>query len=164
MLTPSAEQCYVKGLHAMSSGRGREAMALFEAAIRIEWKSRVTAPQARYLSYFGLCLALERNENREALRFCRQAVTLEGYNPDIRCNLGRVLLNAGRRYAAHRCFLRGLASEPGHPAIRRALQAMGNRSRPTVPFLPRGNPVNVFLGRLRASAGRAGNGSRPAGR
>ena len=137
-------------------------MALFEAAIRIEWKNRAIPPQARYLSYFGLCLAFERNDNREGLRFCRQAVTLEGYNPDIRCNLGRVLLIAGRRAAAHRCFLSGLASEPGHPAIRRALQAMGTRSRPTVPFLPRGNPVNVFLGRLRASAGRSGNGTRPA--
>ena len=109
MLIQSAEQSYARGLEALSAGRGKEAMARFEAAIRLATRGRGSRPQARYLSYYGLCLALVRNENREGTRFCREAVTLEGYNPDIRCNLGRVLLLAGRRAEAHRCFVHGLA-------------------------------------------------------
>ena len=150
MLVPAAEQSYVKGLRALSGGRGKEAMALFEAAIRIAWRGRGSRPQARYLSYYGLCLAFVCNENREGLRCCREAVTLEGYNPDIRCNLGRVLLNAGRRAEAYRCFVRGLGLEGDHPRIRSALRSMGIRSRPALPFLARSNPLNLFLGRLRA--------------
>ncbi len=155
MLVPSAEESYVRGLRALSGGRGKEAMALFEAAIRIAWRGRGSPPQARYLSYYGLCLALVWNENREALRCCREAVTLEGYNPDIRCNLGRVLLNAGRRAEAHRCFVRGMALGGDHPTIRSALRSMGIRNRSALPFLPRSNPLNVFLGRLRAGGRQA---------
>ena len=84
------------------------------------------------------------------LRCCREAVSQEGYNPDIRSNLGRVLLHAGRRAEAHRCFVRSLALGGDHPPIRSALRSMGIRTRPALPFLPRGNPINVFLGRLRA--------------
>ncbi len=149
MLVPSAEESYVRGLRALSGGRGKEAMALFEAAIRIAWRGRGSRPQARYLSYYGLCLALVWNDNREGLRYCREAVTLESYNPDIRCNLGRVLLHAGRRSEAYRCFVRGLAGGD-HPTIRSALRSMGIRSRPALPFLARSNPLNLFLGRLRA--------------
>ncbi len=150
MLVPAAEQSYVRGLRALSGGRGKEAMALFEAAIRIAWRGRGSLMQARYLSYYGLCLALVANENREGLRCCREAVTLESYNPDIRCNLGRVLLHAGRRAEAYRCFARGLALGGDHPTIRSALRSMGSRSRPALSFLARSNPFNVFLGRLRA--------------
>ena len=134
MLVQSAEDSYAKGLRALSGGRGKEAMALFEAAIRIAWRGRGTPPQARYLSYYGLCLALVANENREGLRCCREAVTLESYNPDIRCNLGRVLLYAGRRAEAYRCFLRGLALGGDHPTIRSAL--------PTTTDGPNRSPVS----------------------
>ncbi len=154
MLVPSAEESYTQGRRALSEGRGREAMALFEAAIRIAWRGRGSVPQARYLSYYGLCLALMRNENREGLRVCREAVSLEGHDPDIRFNLGRVLLQAGRRAEAHKCFVRSLALGGDHPTIRSALRSMGTRSRPALPFLPRHSSLNVFLGRLRAGGRR----------
>ena len=87
----------------------------------------------------------------EALRFCREAVTIEGYNPDIRCNLGRVLMRAGRRKEAHQAFTRGLSLQPDHQDLIKALRKLGVRKRPVVPFLGRSHPVNVFLGRMRAA-------------
>ena len=110
---------------------------------------RSARPQPRYLSYYGLCLALERHEMHEALRYCREAVTLESYNPDIRCNLGLVLLRSDRRREAFRCFLRVLNLDPSHAPAQRALRAMGVRRRPAIPFLARTNPINVFFGRIR---------------
>jgi len=133
----------------LQEGRRREAMALFEAAIEIQRRQSHARPQSRYLSFYGLCLALERNEIHEALRYCREAVTLEGYNPDIRCNLGRVLLRAGRRREAYRAFMDSLKLESSHEATLRALRVMGIRRQPILPFLARANPINIFLGRLR---------------
>lgn len=149
MLVPSAEESYQAGLQAWSRGERKRAMAMFEAAIEIERRLGRERPQARYLSFYGLCLATEQHQFHEALRYCREALTLESYNPDIRCNLGRVLLQQGRRREAYRCFLQGLRLEPGHTATLRALKFMGHRRRPALPFLARGNPINVFLGKLR---------------
>jgi tetratricopeptide (TPR) repeat protein len=149
VLIPSAEESYAKGLKALSMGHRTEAMAMFEAAIEIERRRSPARPQSRYLSFYGLCLALERNEIHEALRYCREAVTIENFNPDIRCNLGRVLLRAGRRREAYQCFVRGLQLDSDHESSLRSLRFMGVRQRPLLPFLDRGNPVNVLLGRLR---------------
>ncbi len=149
MLLPSAEESFNRGIQAFEENRNREAMALFEAAIELERRFGQERPQARYLSYYGLCLGLERGDLREALRFCREAVTLEGYNADVRCNLGRVLVRAGRRKEAYINFVRGLRVEPCHPTILRGIRQMGVRRRPVVPFLSRTNPLNVLLGRMR---------------
>jgi tetratricopeptide (TPR) repeat protein len=152
VLVPSAEESFKKGLHALAEDRRTEAMALFEAALELEHRLGKGRPQARYLSYYGLCLGLERGEIREALRFCREAVTLEGYNPDLRCNLARVLMKAGRRKEAYGSLVRGLALQADHPGLRRALRKLGLRRRPALPFLPRSHPLNIVLGRIRRVA------------
>jgi len=123
-------------------------MARFEAAIEIERRRGADHPQPRYLSFYGLCLALERNEIHEALRYCREAVTLESFNADMRHNLGQVLLRAGRRREAYRCLARGLTLDPGHSGIKSLIKKMGLRRRPMIPFLDRANPLNVLFGRL----------------
>jgi hypothetical protein len=87
---------------------------------------------------------------REGIRFCREAAEIEHYNPDLHCNLGRMLLAAGRRRDAHQALVRGLRIQPDHTEIIRSLKQMGIRRRPTLRFLKRGNPINVFLGRLMA--------------
>ena len=152
MLIQSAEESYEKGLRALGQGKAKTALAMLEAALEIERRRGNGPPQARYLSYYGLCLAMVRNEVREGLRYCREAITLESYNSTLRCNLGRVLLKAGRRREAHRCFVRGLQLEPGHAATCRELTQMGLRRKPFLPFLARSHPLNVFIGRLRQSA------------
>ena len=149
MLNPTAEESFVRGLNAFEQNRRKEAMALIEAAIELDRKLGQGRPQARYLSYYGICLAFERNDIREALRFCREAVTIEGYNADIRSNLGRVLMRAGRRREAYLHFVKGLRMEPRHAHILRAMRQMGIRRRPVLPFLARTNPLNVMLGRFR---------------
>lgn len=152
MLTPSAEESFLRGLQAFEDGRRKEAMALFEAAIELERRLGRSRPQARYLSYYGVCLALENNDLREALRFCREAVTIEGYSADLRANLGRVLMRAGRRKEAYVNFVKGLRVEPRHPVILRSMRQLGVRRRPVLPFLSRANPLNVVLGRIRVRA------------
>lgn len=151
MLVQVAELSFQRGMQAMGEGKPKEALAFFEAAVELERRHEVPEPQARYLSYLGLCLGMARLRTQEAVQFCRRAVSLESYNPDFRFNLARVLLSVGRRRAAHEVLQQGLAIEPGHEGILRCMERMGFRRRPPIPFLARSNPINVFIGRQLAS-------------
>ena len=148
MVNRAAEESYTRGIEALSHGRGREALAMFEASIEIEKRSGGRQPQARYLSFYGMCLAFEKKQLNEGIRFCRQALKSEFFNPDLSWNLGRLLLRAGRRKEAHDVLLKGYALQPGHGGILEELAQMGMRRRPVLGFLSRDNPVNVLLGRM----------------
>ena len=158
MLVQSAEARFQKGLQAMEAGRGVEALALFEAAIELERRQGAKTPQARYLSWYGLCLAREGNQKREGAELCRQAIGLEFFNADLCHNYGTVLLSLDRRRDAFQAFLKGLSVQRNHQGILRELARMGWRRRPVLPFLARSNPLNVALGRMLRSGS-----SRPAG-
>jgi tetratricopeptide (TPR) repeat protein len=145
---PSAEESYRKGLAALEQGRRREALALFDAAIEIERRHGGKEPPPRYLSYFGLCLALELRRFGEAVRCCREAAEGEFFNPEIHLNLGRVFLAANRRREAIAALHQGLRWDKRHAAILRELRSLGRRRRPVLPFLDRRHPINVMLGRL----------------
>lgn len=148
MLVASAESRFRRGMEALSKGRGMEALALFEAAIELERRHGSPRPQARYLSFYGLCLALEGGRVREGIEFCRQAIPLEFYNAELYLNYGRVLLAAGRKRDAHDALRKGAALQPGHAGLRRELSRMGRRRKPLFPFLGRNHPINVFFGKL----------------
>jgi tetratricopeptide (TPR) repeat protein len=148
MLVRPAEDSFVRGIEALQRGRGIEALALFEAAVVIERRQRVATPQARYLSFYGLCLGLEARRVAEGIRLCREALEMEFFNADLCWNLGRLLVAAGERGEAYLAFEKGLGLQSGHPGILRELRRLGKRRRPKVVFLARSNPVNVILGRL----------------
>lgn len=152
MVNRSAEQSFKRGLAALSAGRGREALAMFEAAIEIEKRSGASRPQARYLSFYGMCLAIEKKQLNEGIRFCRQALHDEFFNPELCWNLGRLLQRAGRRREAHEVLVKGYSLQPGHQGISEELARMGMRRRPILGFLARTNVVNVLLGRITRSA------------
>jgi tetratricopeptide (TPR) repeat protein len=148
MLVQAAETRFQRGLQALGDGRNLEALALFEAALELERRLGARAPQARYLSYYGLCLAQDASRRREGSEFCRQAIALEFFNADLFWNYGRVLLVLDRRKEAFAAFVRGLSVQKNHQDIIRELAKMGWRKPPLLPFLPRDNPLNVTLGRL----------------
>ena len=151
MLVRVAEESYEKGVAALEQGRQREALAFFEASIELECKYGNGRPQARYLSHYGLCLALAGRRRHDSVKFCREAVAMEGYNADLLWNLGRTLLIADQRREAYAALVKGLRLEPGHPGIVQDLRGMGIRRKRALPFLSRSNPVNVFFGRLRGN-------------
>lgn len=160
MLVHAAENRFQRGLEALNRGRGLEGLALFEAAIELERQHGAPRPQARYLSWYGLALALEGGRVREGVEFCRQAVPLEFYNPELYLNLGRVLMVAGRKREAYDALRKGAALQPSHPGLQRELAKLGRRRRPVVPFLDRSHPVNVALGKLfRGSGPKAATGA-----
>jgi tetratricopeptide (TPR) repeat protein len=162
MLVQAAETRFQRGLQALADGRNLEALALFEAALELERRLGARAPQARYLSYYGLCLAQEGASRRDGAEFCRQAIALEFFNADLFWNYGRVLLVSDRRKEAFAAFVRGLSVQKNHQDILRELSKMGWRRAPVLPFLPRENALNVALGRIfRGGKPQAGARKRP---
>ena len=152
MLIQPAEESFQKGVELFNRGKKREALAFFNGAVEIERRFGSDRPQARYLSYYGLCLSYTNGDPHEAVRACREAATLEGYRPEVCWNLGQVLLHLGRRAEAYQALQRGLRMQPGHPGILKDLEKMGQRKRPVLPFLQRSHPINIWLGRLRCKA------------
>jgi tetratricopeptide (TPR) repeat protein len=153
MLVQQAETAFQQGTELLRRGRMRDAAPFLRAAIDLESEhgSSPGKGEARYLSYYGLCLSQTQAKRREALQLCRRAAELEGYRADVWRNLGRVALAGGRRGEAFRAFRRAARLDPGHPGIAADLASLGVRREPVLSFLERGHPLNVFLGRLRTA-------------
>ncbi len=164
MLNREAEDSFEKGYRALEGNDWRAATAFFEAAIMLEKRLTPKIPQARYRSYYGLCLGLAKKRHEDAIKMCESALQLELYNPDLHWNLGRVLYNAGRRRDAYRVFVQGVRQQPGHRGLVSDIKRMGLRKKAVLPFLRRNNPLNVVLGRMRAEARTQLSGRRAARR
>jgi len=150
MLDQRAESTFQRGMDLMQRGQSRDALAFLRAAVDLdEGHSGGYSRQARYESYYGLCLSQNTSRLREALTHCRKAVQMEAYRADVWLNLGRVALAARRRGEAYRAFEQGRLIDPTHAGIARELKKLGVRRPPVVAFLPRQSPINVMLGRLR---------------
>ncbi len=145
------DNAFRKGLSALSEGRHDEAVALFEAAMKLG-NTRVTVDRRmRYLSYYGLSNALARRPSREAIRACEVAAKRQFLSAELQLNLGKVYLLAGKTTKALAVLERGLLIAPDHEALQSELARADRRRRPPIPWMSRDHPLNCFLGRLRSS-------------
>jgi tetratricopeptide (TPR) repeat protein len=128
-----------KGITAADRGNTLDALLHFENAARLG-STPILA------SYLGYCLARERQQVKEAINLCGQALRKEPEKAIHYLNLGRILLGVGKKQLAIDTFRQGLKRER-HRSILEALKGLGIRRRPVVPALPRSHPVNRYLGR-----------------
>jgi tetratricopeptide (TPR) repeat protein len=135
----SSEIHFRKGLAALSEGNATEAVEQFRQAILIERHRSVARPQMRYVSFYGLAVALT----------CERAARLDSFNPELQLNLGKVYLIAGKTTRALMALERARRLAPSHPGIQAALAQVDRRSGSVVPFLRRSHPMNRWLGKLR---------------
>ncbi|HZM70920.1 MAG TPA: tetratricopeptide repeat protein [Candidatus Cryosericum sp.] len=145
-----SESAFNKGLQSVARGDFLEALALFEACMEMEGRTR-SPLQIAAMSHYGLCLAMASDRLRDAREICEATVESDPDRPDLYLNLGRVCLRQGDRAHAFRTFVRGLRLDPNHPGLVEALRRLGFRRRPVIAFLPRHHPVNQLLGSLRAA-------------
>jgi len=109
---------------------------------------KISPENPLYLSYHGLCVGM-LGELGEAEKICRKAVSLYSCNPIIFVNLGRILLEQGDRKEARDMFSHAYELDNRSSAAALELSGMGVRRQPVLSSLPRGNPLNVALGKLR---------------
>lgn len=149
---PRAETNFREGVQLLEAGLSHQALSPLKSAIEIQrLVNNGECREPRYLSHYGLSLCLTRTDYREALCLCRTAARLRRNDATIWWNLGRVAMTLGRRGEAHRALTRALKLSPCDQEIVLDIERLGLRRSPVLSFLPRQNPVNIFLGKLRFS-------------
>lgn len=155
MTQAAADRSFSKGVQSVAQGDFLSGLVYFESAVQLTEKSGRLQSPPRFQSYYGMCLALASSRVQAGLDLCERAVEVEFFNPDLMHNLARVYLKMGRKARAYALLLQALQLHPQHEGILRDLKSMGIRSRPVIPFLNRGNPINRLLGTaLRSSRSR----------
>lgn len=142
--THESKVLFNQALEQLSRNRARDAMGKLEKALQI------SPNNALYLSHYGLCVAIEREDFISAVRLCEHAVKLDPNDLVCRVNLGKVYRLKGCNAEAYQEFLGAWEMDRSHPAPATELSRMGIRRRAVLPFLPRSNWLNIRLGKLRA--------------
>ncbi len=150
MSKSEAEAHFQRGLIFLKSRDYQKAGECFGEAIRIDRSQKLFEKKAKYLSYYGLCLALGADKVPEGLNFCQQAIKEDVFQPDFYLNLGKVYLKKGSKRKAIKAFHQGLEFDKGNEQILDELSQLGVRQEPLFPFLPRSHPINKYLGILLA--------------
>jgi tetratricopeptide (TPR) repeat protein len=141
--TASEREALSEGLAAFAARDLAAAHAAFERAHRRDPR----APLAK--SWYGVTLVLVERNITLGVSLCDEALRTSPNRPELLLNSARVHLALRQRQRAARAITRGLVAWPDHPGLLAAREALGTRSTPVIPFLPRDNPLNRALGRLR---------------
>lgn len=150
--THESKVLFNQALEMLSRSHVRGAIKHLEEALQI------SPNNPGYLSHYGLCIAMEREDYDAAIKLCERALKIDPKDVMSRVNLGKVLRLRGENGAAYEEFLRAWRSDKSHPAPASELSRMGIRRPPVLAFLPRSHWLNVRLGRLRARLSRGMQG------
>ena len=104
--------------------------------------------EARFLSYYGLCITKVEKNATKAIPLCEKAVEKNIFHADLFCNLGKVYLQKQDRKKAYNAFIKGLSIDKRNKELINELKKMGIRKRPLFTFLPRENIINHLAGLL----------------
>jgi predicted Zn-dependent protease len=138
MIHGESKELFEQGREFLKEGDAAEALAIFQ-----ELSKRVRDPLL--YSCMAFCLAKEKGRFAEAISLCKEAVRLEPREPQHFLYLGRIHLLAHQKKDAIRIFRMGLR-HGNSPEIIGELNRLGARRAPVLPFLPRTNPINKYLG------------------
>ncbi len=105
---------------------------------------------ASAFSYYGLCVAMVRRKYADALKYCNISVKANFMEPEHRINLAQVYLERDDRRKAIENLEAGLRLQPSNSRILKIYDEIGQRQPPVISFLSRANPINIWLGKLRA--------------
>jgi len=142
--TFESRNLYIKAAGSVKRGNFRNGISYLREAVKI-------APDnPDYLSLLGLCSAKD-GDISGGKSLCSRAVSLAPDEAVPYVNLGRVLLEEGRRQEARTVLLKAYRIDRRNVEVALELSHMGIRRNPVLSFLSRSHPLNVYLGRLRHS-------------
>jgi len=136
------EDYFKAGLFLLKRERYQQALGAFRQALSLK------KDDARYMSYFGLCLAKATGRVREGATLCETAARKEFFRPEMFLNLGMVYVLGNEKKKAHMVFRKGLSIDRDNADIKAELMKMGVRKSPVFPFLDRQSPVNKLAGKV----------------
>lgn len=106
-----------------------------------------------FYSYLGYGIARYKKQYREGVSLCRHAIKLEFMDPENYYNLARLHLLMENRTKGVKMLAKGLKYGPRNPLLQKLRSEIGYRRPSVLPFLARGNPLNVLLGQARSWLG-----------
>ncbi len=133
---------FSEGLMFLRNNRMVEASNAFKRAVKED------NGNVRYLSYYGLTVALLEKDIPRAISLCRASIEHTPFDPELYFNLSRVYHLAGQRVKTLITLREGLGYEEDSPLLRMALRRMGVRRTPPLNFLPREHLLNKIIGKL----------------
>jgi Flp pilus assembly protein TadD len=123
-------------------GRFREASAFITQALKMYPDNPI------YLSYLGYCIgALGNIDGGE--KMCRRAMQMAPMIPVVLVNLGRILVEQGKRKEARVLFAQAYEIDNTSTPAALELSRLGVRRPPVFPFLKRNCLMNKYVGLLR---------------
>ena len=105
---------------------------------------------AECTAYLGVCLAAGQRKYVTAEKLVKNILASNPYDPTAWYALGRINLLGGRREQAFRNFAKAKQVSRDDAGVEKMVDQMDPRRPPVLTFLPRNNPLNVWLGRLRS--------------
>ena len=111
---------------------------------------RIAPENSAYLAHFGLCLAYAEEDYDRASHACERAVLSSPADPMPLVQLARVYRLKGENDRAYRVLLQAHQLDRMNSATAAELTRMGIRRPSFIPFIPRDNILNKYLGMLRA--------------
>lgn len=140
---PDAEELFRMGSDALDARNFTSAHRYLQLALEKE-----RTPD--HLSLYAVALVQYTGNVQAAVALCQEAIKSEPRNPNHFYRLGTVYLVSGRKKEAIRIYHLGLRVGR-HAGITKMLQALGQRGKPVLPFLERGNPLNKYLGKIKSN-------------
>jgi tetratricopeptide (TPR) repeat protein len=136
-----SSQAFAQGLDLLKRNRLLEAANAFRQAFKLDPEN------PRYLSYYGLIVALAEENVQDGINFCRAAI-YRAYEPDFYVNLCRVYSKAGQRKKALEALVEGLNYDKNEMRFKTEMRRMGVRRKPALQFLSRDHFLNKALGKF----------------
>jgi tetratricopeptide (TPR) repeat protein len=134
------------GIRLCRAGKWHEGLHQLEI---VATHAHVDLLPGRVLAYLGYGIARYGEKYKQGLVLCKRAVEKEFYQPENFYYLAKTYLLLDDREPAIAVLERGLAVDPGSALLHRLRKEIYRRRRPVLPFLPRNNPLNFLLGKIR---------------
>jgi tetratricopeptide (TPR) repeat protein len=141
-MLPNPEEQFRKGKKFLNKDKLERAIKAFEKAYKAD------RDNPSYMSYYGMCAAMERGEMGLGLELCTRAIKKEFFRTEFYVNLGKVYIAAGNKKGAIAVIKKGFKHDPENEGLNQMLIMLGVRKRAIIPLLKRSNPLNKFLGIL----------------
>ncbi len=132
----------------------------FNEALFLTREVRFFHPDDPYMMCLdGYLTALIEKKYRDGINLCIEALNIytrkagigrEFFLPFFYLHLGRTYLLSGNKRLAVDCFFKILKIDNDNKEAIKELACLGIRQQPVLPFLKRNNPLNKYLGLLRA--------------
>lgn len=145
-LVDDPTETFREGIRACRRGNWRTGLRLLTPLAQQEERSGKLP--GFFYSYLGHAIARCEGRKHVGLELCRHAVQAQPFQPVNHLNLARTYLLIGNRRLALKSMNEGLAIDPTHRELLALGEEMGVRRPPPLPFLPRQNLLNRWLGRL----------------